>query len=137
MSFAAELDLPHIHHYPRIFQQVCRERDSYYQCDRIFGRDVIAGFTSDPSPNPQKCKFQPAPWGSGASCRMITCRRLPYVREGFLGGSTSFGRAGVAGAPSASFTDSEKAAIFVGAVGVLAKVPPFLSVAFNGLFFNN
>ena len=48
--------------------------------------------------------------------------RLPSVRGGTLGGSTASARGGTAGTASTSFTDSEKAAIFSGAVGVLAKV---------------
>ncbi|CAN0392522.1 unnamed protein product, partial [Pylaiella littoralis] len=54
--------------------------------------------------------------------------RLPSVREGTLGGSTSSARGAAARASSSSssssssFTGSEKAAIFSGAVGVLAKL---------------
>ncbi|CAM9202117.1 unnamed protein product [Laminaria digitata] len=48
--------------------------------------------------------------------------RLPWVRQGTLGGSTSTGRGGGAGGASASFSDSEKAAIFVGTISILAKL---------------
>ncbi|CAM9895733.1 unnamed protein product, partial [Ectocarpus sp. 12 AP-2014] len=48
--------------------------------------------------------------------------RLPSVRGSTLGGSALATRGGTAGTAFSSFTDSEKAAIFCGAVGVLAKL---------------